>query len=327
MRILLIDTTNKKILKNNPNYDYAKIDNKKIPVSNFRENDEIFFDIEKPEGEWEAVEIDIPTSTEYLNFLIKNQGKNLVLKLDDLKFAFALRFEDIGDYDKLYLTLEDNIHYFMDTSQKIFKEKNNFIYKKANYKILDKSKILFQDDLKDKCIFSSWADLDNGCFKGTCDSVSIYEKKNLILAYNIAPTGEIYQKRIIPKEFRKSQIKEDIESVLSWFRSKNDETLKEMRKKLENMFLHPDSVDRNLSNEEIAKLKQTKLYKEFIKTIDKQAPKNDEDYMAWLDSDPYSDEKFEEWVKENHPLTLLNKDYLKQNKQIQQNQSQAKKLK
>jgi len=72
------------------------------------------------------------------------------------------------------------------------------------------------------------------------------------------------------------------------------------------------------------KLKQTPLYNKFINEIDKQAPKNDEDYMAWLDSDPYSDEKFEEWLKENYTKEEIERLIAQEQERIKQEQEQQR---
>jgi len=65
--------------------------------------------------------------------------------------------------------------------------------------------------------------------------------------------------------------------------------------------------------EKIKFLKNSDVYNNFIKFIDKQAPSDKEEYQKWLDNNPYSDEKFEEWVKENYTEDELKKEIEKLN--------------
>ena len=99
------------------------------------------------------------------------------------------------------------------------------------------------------------------------------------------------------------------EKLLKEFEERNANLLYNLHKKVHNN-LH--------------KLKQTPLYNKFINEIDKQAPKNDEDYMAWLDSDPYSDEKFEEWLKENYTKEEIERLIAQEQERIKQEQEQQR---
>jgi len=112
------------------------------------------------------------------------------------------------------------------------------------------------------------------------DNFNFYENKNLVL---LVP--KIYNKENL---FVKSKTKH-----LGFFIGKNGNNLKETAKELGfNKIIVKNELDYNL-------LKQTTLYQDFIKKTDKQAPSDKEEYQKWLDNNPYSDEKFEEWVKEN----------------------------
>jgi len=64
-----------------------------------------------------------------------------------------------------------------------------------------------------------------------------------------------------------------------------------------------DKLENFFEEKLIEKLKSNpKIYQKFISETDKLAPEDSKEYQKWLNTDPYSDEKFEEWLKENVTL-------------------------
>jgi len=81
--------------------------------------------------------------------------------------------------------------------------------------------------------------------------------------------------------------------------------IKSVREKLKRVIREKDPKFAYIK-ENLKILKNSKLYQEFIKTIDKQAPNNEEEYQKWLNTDPYSDEKFKEYLLKIDDFELQN---------------------
>jgi len=82
----------------------------------------------------------------------------------------------------------------------------------------------------------------------------------------------------------------------------------------------------NYISDNLSTLKETSLYNEFIDEVGKEEPEDYNEAIKWVENNPYDDEKFEEWIKENYSSEKI-KEFVKEQeeqsaKQKQQQQEQ-----
>jgi len=98
-----------------------------------------------------------------------------------------------------------------------------------------------------------------------------------------------------------NQIKSELTAIIKKAEDAEEELKKTVKQKFNQPLSRDEALNKISSDEDILLIKNNLfIYNRFIDEVNENEPEDEIEAMDWINTEPYSDEKFVEWIKENY---------------------------